>query len=140
MVESTHHFHMTVATNKKTRNDLEILSDYMTFLTKTLIDPSSISVLIILNQKTSWKLKFLHFLTQIPFLVSCCLVRSFPLTKVLTGLPQILSSDWLMRRELASANDVRGARKNGQNNDSFGQISNIFESPNYFQLHNFKLI
>ena len=30
--------------------------------------------------------------------------------------------------------------RNGQNNDAFGQISNIFESSNYFQLYNFKLI
>ena len=28
--------------------------------------------------------------------------------------------------------------ENGQNNNSFGQISKIFESSNYFQLHNFK--
>ena len=39
---------------------------------------------------------------------------------------------WLTSKEEAQC------KKNGQNNVSFGQISNIFESWNYLQLHNFK--
>ena len=80
------------------------------------------------------------FLTPIPLLVSCCHVRSFTLTKDLTGLLQILSSDWLIRRERASAVDLWWSvwrKENGQNNNTFGQISNIFESWINLQLHNF---
>ena len=42
-------------------------------------------------------------------------------------------------RQLIDRRRKRSAvHKNGQNNVGFGQFSNIFESWNYFQLHNFK--
>ena len=47
------------------------------------------------------------------FLVSCCHVCSFSLTEDLTGLPEILSSDWLRCRELSVVQNKTSLRKRG---------------------------
>ena len=50
------------------------------------------------NGKSPSKFDFISLLTQISLLVSCCHVCSFTLTEDLTGLPEILSSDWIRHR------------------------------------------
>ena len=90
---------LQISQNEKTRNiNLKNLN-LNVFLTKTFDENSSISCL-----KTNCSIKalkvfdFYTFLLKISFLVSCCHFCSFFSTEDLTGLPKILSSNWLNYR------------------------------------------
>ena len=90
---------LQAAQNRKTRNINSKNLNQNVFLTNTFAMNSSIAFLKTNYQFYSLeRLRFYHFSLKPWFLVSCRRFCSFSLTEVLTGLPQTLSSDWLMWR------------------------------------------
>ena len=89
-------FYLKHSQNEETRNSdfKKSISQYVSY--QTFDRNSSIhDKMTKKNYKNLESLWFYHFYWWISFLVSCCYFCSLILTEVLTGLPWILSSDWL---------------------------------------------
>ena len=84
-----------------------------------------------IGTKQPWKSFNYDFSSKISFLVSCCCICSFFLTESLTGLPWILSSDWLNCGKSCFISAVSHERHVGEKecrNDVFYILFQLFPS------------